>query len=164
MRNDLRLWRTKRDAQRALMEAAEEALLTQAIEDLPATDDPFRAIQREIRRGYRARMPTFLPLPAQASEPKHAYWHGTLLSRRITAAVSLEQVCREIGLSKIETAVLVARFDGRWHSWPEAERLFNLKPGSLEPLRKRLSYYGDWLVDKLGLRQLLSNRYRMNKN
>lgn len=164
LRNDLLLWRTKSDTQCALRESAEEALLTVEVGKLPVTDDPYHAIKKATLGGYRARMPSFLSRQAHGGQPQHAYWHGTRVSREIVAAVSLEQVCRRMTLSRIETAVLVARYNEQWNTWPEAERLFGLAPDSLEPLRKRLGYHRSWLAGVLGLSPLLSMSRRMKKN
>jgi hypothetical protein len=163
VRNELHLWRTKADTQRALLEAAEYALLTVNFSECPATEDPYRAIKKATQSGYRGRMPRS-SCAVHSSGTQHAYSHGTIQSREILASVSLEEVCRYRALSKMETAVLKARFDGDCTSWPEAERLFGLAAGSLEPLRKRLAYHRDWFVRVLVLGPLLSYKSKMSKH
>jgi hypothetical protein len=163
VRNELSLWRTKSDAQDAMREAVEDALLTVEVGSLPATANPYQAIKSATRRGYRARMPSFLPPTAPASAPRNDYWHGTVLSRSVVAAVALERVCARLRCSRTETAVLLARFQQQWDTWPAAERLFGLKPGSLEPLRKRLEYWRPKLAELLVLDRLRSYGARHNK-
>jgi hypothetical protein len=92
-------------------------------------------------------------------------WHGSAACRQIVAQVSLEQVCKAAGLqlSVIEAAVLHARFHQQWDSWPEAERLFGLPPGSLEPLRKRLAYWRPRLTQALGMVGGRTYRQRMKR-